>query len=53
MGKGVDRKDTITLYRGLGLPVEAVEAYDELLKSGDEFNFTGFMSTSLDMDVAL
>ena len=46
----------ITLYRGLGLPEDAIQTYRELLKAkGDDrkFGFTAFTSTSINKKIAL
>ena len=42
-----------TLYRGLGLPEEAIKTYREFLKTEERFHFTSFMSTSTDKNIAL
>ena len=46
-------EDRITLYRGLGLPVKALETYREYQANGNWFSFTGFTSTSCEEDKAL
>jgi len=58
--KGKDRrvKETqwITLYRGLGLPEDAIKTYQELSeKTGldAEFGFTAFTSTSINKKTAM
>jgi len=48
-----EKKDRITLYRGLGLPEKALETYKEYQANGKEFCFTGFTSTSCEEDKAL
>ena len=47
---GITKYCRTTLYRGLGLPEKAVQIYHELLKSGKEFTFTGFTSTSCEKE---
>ena len=49
----VSSHDTITLYRGLGLPKAAIKVYRERQKSQRGLRFVGFTSTSLNMEVAL
>ena len=50
----VDKKVRhITLYRGLGLPKEAVETYKKYRDSGTKFAFTAFTSTSTEKSTAV
>ena len=49
----VGNLDTITLYRGLGLPEDAIQTYRDLLKSQIIFSFTAFTSTSAEKRVAI
>ena len=46
-------EERITLYRGLGLPEKAIEGYYTYLNSKEEFQFTGFTSTSCEEKKAL
>ena len=51
-----DEAQWVTLYRGLGLPEDAIKTYQELLEAEGrrgEFDFTAFTSTSIDKDTAL
>ena len=43
----------VKLYRGLGLPEDAIKVYHDFSKSGEKFYFTGFTSTSCDKETAL
>jgi hypothetical protein len=43
----------LLLYRGLGLPENAIQVYRDYQKSGKPFQFTGFTSTSCDEEKAL
>jgi len=42
-----------TVYRGLGLPEEAIETYKTFHEKNEEFEFSGFTSTSLIQKEAL
>ena len=42
----------VWLYRGLGLPEKAIKVYHAYRESGDQFGFTGFTSTSSDVEIA-
>ena len=49
-------EDRLTLYRGLGLPEEAIKTYREFMEAKGNskgFSFTSFMSTSTDKNIAL
>ena len=46
-------RDTITLYRGLGLPAKAIKIYHDFLESQMFFHFTAFTSTSIKGGVAV
>ena len=43
----------ILLYRGLGLPEDAISIYEKYQKDSKMFDFTAFTSTSTDKEIAL
>ena len=43
----------VKLYRGLGLPEDAIKVYHDFSESQKEFTFTGFTSTSIDKEIAM
>ena len=43
----------LTLYRGLGLPEDAIQTYRHLRMTGADFSFTSFTSTSTEKGMAL
>ena len=48
-----DPKLRILLYRGLGLPEDAISIYEKYMKEDKMFDFTAFTSTSTDKKIAL
>ena len=43
----------VKLYRGLGLPEDAIKVYHDFIESGKAFSFTGFTSTSCEKEQAM